>query len=357
MIALTGYTVFHYLLNRGIVTLDELFAGEMITIDNPFPSSRNSNFIVRRAGGRNLFLKQPRILQDAAEERKELLFYKLVNESNLGLEVHCLKAVPPIDNRNQILVLNHSDETFTFETLLLRIAAPFRGSKLKIPTRQIGRMVSNIGDKLNLKTADCPIPGHHFGTFTPWILTLGEQDIGQIEQASSFYLAPFGRFILQHKALLDELRGGWKLSHLINTDVCWRNILTSGDAQDPVSPYFLIDWEFASVGDPKWEIASLAADYVIARFNTANTVADIAISFGQYLELMPVLLASSGEKVAPNDPDCRKVIQLLGVILMQKYYLWAVEGAENKLVDFRNVFLYAQRCLTQSESVIREFKQ
>lgn len=355
MIALTGYTVFQYLQNRGIVNREEFVAGNLVMIDNPFPSSRNANFIVRRTDGKNLFLKQTRRITDVMDRRKELLFYELVEKPHLGLEKHCLKAVMPIDTRNQVLILDHSDQTFTFEALIACTPAPLRGTRLRNPTRQIGQMLAYLRQKLRAETACDSIYLHRFGTFTPWLLTLREQDVLEIEKANNRYLSAFGRFVQQHKGLLQGLLRNWQFTHLINTDVCWRNILTSGNTPDQDSPYFLIDWEFASVGDPDWEMASLAAEYLVARFTTADTLDVPALASGQYWALIPVLLESVVGKIDPLDPTCWKVMQLLGVILLQHYYRWAVEGAQSKLVDFPKVYAYAQRCLTETESVLREF--
>ncbi|MFC5409379.1 phosphotransferase [Larkinella bovis] len=356
MIALTGYSVFHYLLNRGLVKLTELFKGDLVIIDNPFPSARNANFIVRRLDGQNLFLKQPRSLNHLAERQKELLFYELVNESDLGLEAHCLKAVLPIDDRNQVLILNHSDRVISFETLLGRIPAPFRGSRLNEPTRQLGRLMANLREKLDLNRLRNRFSVHHFGTFTPWLLTLRESDIVQIETANNPYLAAFGRFVRQHKTALNERLADWQTSHLVNTDACWRNILAMADPLETTSRFVLIDWEFASAGDPLWELATLAAEYFLASVRTAVLATDVAISRDQYLELVPILLTASGYDVSSEPAACRKIHQLLGIILLQKYYRWAVEGTPDKLTDFPSVFLYAQRCLTQPERVISELK-
>ena len=355
MIALTGYTIFHYLLNRRLVQLDELFTGGVVMVDNPFPSTRNANFVVRRTAKSNLFVKQPRHLNEVSEGQSELRFYQLVEEADRKLDEHCLRAVKPIDTRNRILILEHSDLKITFDELVVQIPAPFRGSQLKEPTHLLGQLLAGLRDKLILNRGSNPIPGHRFGTFVPWLLKLGDQEVLQIEKVNNLYLSAFGRFIKQHKVLLASLLANWQATHLINTDVCWRNILTTQGDEAAVPPYVLIDWEFASVGDPLWEIVSLVADYLLARFRTASTSDEASLSNGQYLALIPVLLRSSMNFFEQPPAERRKVIQLLGVLLLQKYFRWAVDGSLDKLTNFPEVFTYAQRCLTQSESVIHEF--
>ncbi|RCR69982.1 phosphotransferase [Larkinella punicea] len=355
MIALTGYTIFHYLLNRRLVQLEELFTGEVVMVDNPFPSTRNANFVVCRPAESSFFVKQPRHLNEVSEGQSELRFYQLVGEADRKLDEHCLRAVKPIDTRNRILILEYSDLKITFEELVAQTPAPFRGNLLKEPTHQLGQLLAGLRDKLILNKGCNPIPGHRFGTFVPWLLKLGDQEVQQIEKVNNLYLSAFGRFIKHHRSLLASLLANWQSTHLINTDVCWRNVLTPRADDTAIPPYVLIDWEFASVGDPLWEIVSLAADYLLARFHTVSTSDEAGLSNEQYHALIPVLLHSSMNFFEQLPTERRKAIQLLGVLLLQKYFRWAVEGSLDKLTNFPEVFTYAQRCLTQPESVILEF--
>jgi aminoglycoside phosphotransferase (APT) family kinase protein len=63
---------------------------------------------------------------------------------------------------------------------------------------------------------------------------------------------------------LDRLKAEWRPSCLINADVKWTNTLVplGGAARERGWVLKLVDWEFAGVGDPAWDLGSAFHDYL-----------------------------------------------------------------------------------------------
>lgn len=62
---------------------------------------------------------------------------------------------------------------------------------------------------------------------------------------------------------LDNLRASWRPISLINADLKWANILLHRQhARRRRSTLKIIDWEFARIGDPAWDVGSTFHDYL-----------------------------------------------------------------------------------------------
>jgi aminoglycoside phosphotransferase (APT) family kinase protein len=62
---------------------------------------------------------------------------------------------------------------------------------------------------------------------------------------------------------LDRLRDGWTREALVHGDIKWENWLVAGGATGGRQPRLkLVDWEFADLGDPCWDVGSVFADYL-----------------------------------------------------------------------------------------------
>src|SRR5262249_38068356 len=62
---------------------------------------------------------------------------------------------------------------------------------------------------------------------------------------------------------LEELRQAWQADTLIHADIKWDNWLAWVDPAASRSPRVkLVDWEFAGLGDPCWDLGAVFADYL-----------------------------------------------------------------------------------------------
>lgn len=63
--------------------------------------------------------------------------------------------------------------------------------------------------------------------------------------------------------LLDSLRAEWRSLCLVHADVKWANIVFHRNhSRIRRSAFKLVDWEFAGVGDPAWDVGSVFHDYL-----------------------------------------------------------------------------------------------
>ena len=64
--------------------------------------------------------------------------------------------------------------------------------------------------------------------------------------------------------LFESLVNGWRVQTLIHGDIRWDNILILflPDNNNESGQIILVDWEFASFGDPAWDIGSVFRDFI-----------------------------------------------------------------------------------------------
>jgi hypothetical protein len=60
---------------------------------------------------------------------------------------------------------------------------------------------------------------------------------------------------------LDQVRGGWRQGALVHGDLRWDNCLVVG-RPGPKRQAKLVDWEFARIGDPDWDVGCFFAEYL-----------------------------------------------------------------------------------------------
>jgi Phosphotransferase enzyme family len=64
-------------------------------------------------------------------------------------------------------------------------------------------------------------------------------------------------------SLLDGLQDGWKPDAILHFDLKWDNCLL---ARKPTGSWRhrlrLVDWEFAGIGDPRWDVGSMLSEYL-----------------------------------------------------------------------------------------------
>jgi len=91
----------------------------------------------------------------------------------------------------------------------------------------------------------------------PWILNLTNHPFLPHEQADSGMESTIQYIIRDNhlREILETARAPWKISSLIHGDIKFTNFLV--DEMDNNYPIKIIDWEYADLGDPLWDVAGL----------------------------------------------------------------------------------------------------
>jgi len=98
----------------------------------------------------------------------------------------------------------------------------------------------------------------------PWALSMHRPTPAELCAMSSAN-RPFVSLVQSVPRLcnyLDDLRDGWEALCLVHGDVKWSNFLLTQTVGRQGSRLKLIDWEFAGLGDPCWDLGSAFHDYL-----------------------------------------------------------------------------------------------
>jgi thiamine kinase-like enzyme len=84
--------------------------------------------------------------------------------------------------------------------------------------------------------------------------------------------------------MLDELSEGWRAETLIHSDIKWDNcIVLAPSRSSRRTTLKIIDWEFAAVGDPLWDVGAVFSNYLsFWLFSIPLTGGDVP---GRFLDL------------------------------------------------------------------------
>ena len=67
------------------------------------------------------------------------------------------------------------------------------------------------------------------------------------------------------RQLLHELRRDWRSEALVHNDVKWDNLLVyAGPDSKRITRLSVVDWEFADLGDPCWDVGAMFGNYLSA---------------------------------------------------------------------------------------------
>jgi thiamine kinase-like enzyme len=177
----------------------------------------------------------------------------------------------------------------------------------------------------------------------PWLLTVQEVYLTEMTESDKVSIARLGRWLLSNSCILNYLAKAWNESHIIHGDLHWQNLLVA-NADSETPELRMIDWEFAALGDPFWDVATLLSDYLIQ-----SVTANGQITPDRLPILMSILIkASMGQT---DYASLRRIIQLTGLATLQQYTQWII----NKLpfsVKSNELYEQATRYLTNPDSVL-----
>ena len=242
---LTEANVLHYLIGRNFARMEAVVDGHF-TVRNL--SYRNYNFGVT-CGPREYLVKQPKKWTPAGRGTidSEASFYWQVRTDPRFLPLRGL--VPEsygYDPLHSILILKFLPNQTTLHH------APDRFSP------ETARLVATAMATLH-REMRFPEIGQLFPASVPWVFSIHESDPDKLEDATEGQ-RELVRLVRKYPAFgraLESLAGAWHPQALIHGDWKLSNCLVSA-ARDRLS---MVDWEFASWGNPLWDAGTVLQSY------------------------------------------------------------------------------------------------
>lgn len=214
-------------------------------------SRRNRNFrLTWGTPSRGFLVKCPGAEDAPTTLRNEAAAYRLLAEHTLTEPMGPMPCLADFDPASSTLVIE-----FVANSASLHVEPLLRRRLSVAVARQIADVLAR------LHRTDVSLAGHTTAIH-PWVLSLHQPTLETIRQISpaNLQLVRGLQRLDTTCAILDELRGGWTPSAVVHGDLRSDNILVAGTARG--ARVLLVDWELWGLGDPAWDLASIAAMYV-----------------------------------------------------------------------------------------------
>jgi len=245
----------HFLLSRGLLENRLVVDGKVLIYD---ASSRHKNFVVRVRDGDGFFLKQARSTQLDAMEREAACYHLLQNEfpalAELVPRFYCY------DKSRNLLILEALPEA---ENLLL-----YHSRANSFPV-ELGTTIGKTLGILHSKAVDHRLSKQPFLGKMPWILLVHTYGPSQFESPSAAKVLEILKRYPDFAERLEGLRDLWRASALIHGDIRFSNMVTHSSAVG--LSLKLVDWEFADIGDPLWDVGAVFETYLTFCISAALT--------------------------------------------------------------------------------------
>lgn len=258
MLLVNPHDVIAYLVERGACSAAAPLDGNVLVKDL---SHRHRNFAITQPGGPSFFLKQGGHGDGAGTVKMEAAIYEFVGQLDRAdqLRKH-LPRCHDYDPDNDILLLEFHSEAENLWMYHLR-----RRSYSRTLARALGTSLATI-HRLTAVGAVAPdllarLPDLGSCVIQPlhrpgWHSSLRPDD------PARHLIRTLERFPVLGE-YLDDLRDDWRGSCLIHRDIKWDNcIACSSTGSRRKTRIKIVDWEFAGLGDPCWDAASVVNDYL-----------------------------------------------------------------------------------------------
>lgn len=250
-------TVILFLLRRGLVRTEEVFASRVVAEAIP---RRNRNLRVVITDGNGFFVKQPETETPNSRQtlRAELAFY-----SNYA-SVRC----PVSDYLARVVLYDSAEPLLVLELLpdydnLWAYYRSFPPHRFPIHiVRTFGHRLGGIHRALADRESDHPDRSQEQCQKLPWVAHAHKPSPEFLSTLSPAALSVLG--ILQNSTVtsegLERIGQLWESDTVIHGDIRGDNILVrEGDDADDLR---IVDWELAGIGDRAWDVASFLQDLV-----------------------------------------------------------------------------------------------
>jgi Phosphotransferase enzyme family len=244
-----------YLISRGLISSSSIVTGDLSVEDH---SRRNFDYKILRKSGPSYFVKMGGGPSGIATVAQEANIYELFNtEPQFSAMYPYLPGFYEFDPLEGVLILEHlrdSQDLQSYHSQLGRFPVSVAA--------ETGRMLAALHRRdfsETKKVKNLPLPNA-----LVWPLSLHRPDLQELPETSNANLQMIG--ILQRNAeffeLIDQLGKQWEPCTVIHSDIRWTNLLISRYCTKMQGRLKIIDWEFAGLGDPCWDIGSIFNGYL-----------------------------------------------------------------------------------------------
>lgn len=257
---LTPISVLPYLVDRGLLAIDELVEGGVAVAQHP----DRSVLVVRREGASGFVVKQPSPLLSRQLMRldREATIYELARSRAGASEFgRLLPDLVAYDTGVHALVIERLTDAETLDA--------FHANGRPGMDDVAGR----VGAAVALcHTTFAPVdgwpPSALFPHQPPWVLSIHGGEFDDELGAAARAVVDVVRDEPAFHAPLDRLREEWRSDCLIHGDMRWSNVLVG--APDRPGRVWVVDWEGADVGDPAWDLAAVVQSYLAHRLTSRH---------------------------------------------------------------------------------------
>jgi hypothetical protein len=252
---LTEREVIPYLLQKQFISAAALVDGDLAVID---ASRRNCTFHVVRAHGPGYVLKQGVDPASRATVAREAAIYQYLQTQSpsVGLARY-LPRYYGYDPHEHVLILELVRAAHSLHEAHVR-----RG---RFPMGLAAAMGQALGALHDLPGTPDNRTLQEGATLPAWVLGLHRPGLGLFRTVSGANLQLI-KIVQSSPELcqyLEELQQAWRADALIHADIKWDNWLAWVDPATPrTTRVKLVDWEFAALGDPCWDVGAVFTDYL-----------------------------------------------------------------------------------------------
>ena len=254
--------VISYLLEHELINIETIVDGDLQIFDL---SRKNRNILVMRKNNTSFLLKQPNQNNrySSIPMKREALLYALVqNDKDFLSLVDIIPHIIDFDEERIILVTEFvkgyswNEYMYSSNDLSIDKEAVSLLGKVLGTYHHAFELTSNQKFDFLPKTI----------SFEQFLIHPGPEIFTNLSQANMKLL----KIIQNHQSIGDLLEGilsSWKPQTLVHGDMKFDNIIiSSGLDRDnkSINKLLIIDWEFANIGDPAWDIGSIFQEFMKA---------------------------------------------------------------------------------------------
>jgi Predicted aminoglycoside phosphotransferase len=253
---LNHQAVFSYLIQQKLLAPESLILDRLRIVNS---SQRNHNVSVLRSHSPSYFLKQGDGGEGSGTVANEALVYQFLQTQRKEHEIHnYLPRCLGYDSQEQILTLELVADARDLGKYHMQLG--------RFPKSMAVAMGKALGVLHQVPVKDKVNYGSEWLTHEiPWVITLHRPELKLLKRMSNTALKVI-KIIQKFPNLctyIDVLSQEWNPVALIHYDIKLENYLVYPQKSEKQSTGLkMIDWEFAGIGDPCWDVGSVFSTYL-----------------------------------------------------------------------------------------------
>lgn len=270
-----------YLLDKGFITPASLVSGDYLATQ---AQTRNAIFRVRRRHDKSLFVKQLTAFEPNSTyvlQKDATCLWLIKNHPAFERLSSYVPAYIGFDPEKQVLITEYLAEASNLE----EYARQHQGVFPEDLRTELAAMLAAYHFPLSAELLEHRSV-QFFSQQTPWVLNMVDNDPSTQHLLQNPSVRPVLEAVLgspEFRQALAAVRHEWVPTSLIHGDMKWMNLLLH--PEDGTEKIKVIDWEFADIGDPLWDVAGIFQDllsnavlYSPALANGASLLAGMSLA-------------------------------------------------------------------------------